>query len=86
MAAAKVWAKEAEVCQIMEEELAAAARYRAVLAMAETVVEQDGGLLSKQKGWADGEQLACNHCTTRGYDCQVSQKILFFVLLLKMGR
>ena len=89
----KVWAEEAKACWVAGEELVAAtaARHRAILAMAETVVEvgmeQDGRSPSKQKGQVEGKWLTCDCCMTRGFDCQVSwKKILFFVLLLKTGR
>ena len=73
--------EEAEACQVMEEELTAvaAARCRAILATVETAVEEagteeDSGSPSKQKGWMEGKQLACDCCSTRGFKCQVSQK------------
>ena len=61
------------------EELAAvvAARHKAILAAVETAVEETEteqvvGLLAKQKEWAEGKRLVCDHCTTPGFDCQVS--------------
>ena len=69
MATAKV-REEAEGCRIAEELAAAAAKHKAILAAAETVVEeaemeQAVGLPAKQKGRAEGEQLACDRCVTR---------------------
>ena len=82
MAMVKVQAKEAAVHQIVEEKVAAeaAARCKAVLAVVETAVEvvetEDAvSLPANQKGWAEGEWLACNLCTMRGFNCQV---IFFF--------
>ena len=85
MAVAKVWAEEAKAHWVTEEELVAAAvaRCRAILATVETVaeeagMEQDGGSPSKQKAQAEGKWLVCNHCMTRGFDCQVSWKKICF--------
>ena len=38
----------------------------------EAEMEQAVGLPAKQKGQAEGKQLACNCCAMRGFDCQVS--------------
>ena len=80
MAAAKAQAVEAEAQWLAEEKLVAAAavRHKAVLAMAETAAEEvgmesDGGLLLKQKGWVEGEQMVCDRCAIWGFECQVSQ-------------
>ena len=77
-ATAKAQAKEAKACQIEEEKVVVvtAARHRSVLAETaaeEAGMEPDGGSLSKQKGWAEGEQTACDHCATWGFECQVGQ-------------
>ena len=77
-----VQAKEAEVCRVMEElKAAAAARRKAILATAESAVEevemeQAIRLQVKQKGCEEGEQLACNCCATWRFDCQVSGMFL----------
>ena len=78
----KVQAVKAEVHQVMEKLVAvAAARCRAVLATAETVVEvgteQGGGLPLKQKMGAEGKQLVCDCCATRGFNCQVNWSKMF---------
>ena len=57
--------------------MAVAAKRKAVLAAAETAAEeaeteQAIGMPAKQKGRAEGERLACNRCTTRGFHGQVS--------------
>ena len=77
MAVVKAW-EEAKGCRIADGLAAAVvAKRKAVLAMAETAeeeakMEQAIGLLAKQKGQAEGEQLACDCCMTWGFDCQVS--------------
>ena len=38
----------------------------------EVEMEQSGRSPSKQNGRVDGEQTVCDHCTTWGFDCQVS--------------
>ena len=79
-----VAAAKAEGRRIVEELVAAvAAKRKAVLAMAETAVEeakteQAVGMLAKQKGRAEGERLACDRCMTRGFDCQVSPVVFLF--------
>ena len=85
MAVAKARAEEAAVHRIMEEKVAveAAARCKAVLAMAETAAEgaeteQVVRLLAKQKGWVEGEWLVCNCCVMWGFNCQVRKKNWFF--------
>ena len=84
MAVAKVW-EEAEGCWIVEELAAAAvARCKAILAVPETAaeegeMEQAVGLLAKQKGRAEGGWLACEHCVTWGFDCQVSLVVDLFL-------
>ena len=63
----------------------ATARHRAILTEAEKTAEEAGAeqvmdLLLKQKGYVEGEWLACDHCTTWGFGSQVSHGIfLFFV-------
>ena len=85
VAAAKA-REEAEGRQIAEELVAAAAAKRkAILATAETVAEeaeteQAVGMPAKQKGRAEGERLACDHCATRGFDCQVSPIYIYIYL------
>ena len=52
----------------------------------EAGMEPDGGSLLKQKGWAEGEWMACDHCVMRGFDCQVSWRCFCFYFLLTWGR
>ena len=59
---------------------AAAARQQAILdvkakwkaEVEETGMEQGGRSPSKQKERAEGKQVACNHCTMQGAECQMS--------------
>ena len=76
------WRRAMAVAKAWVEELAAA-RCKTVLAMAETAVEeakmeQVVGLPAKQKEQVEGKQLACDRCTTQGFDCQVSLMVDFF--------
>ena len=70
--------EEAQGRRIVEGLVAtAAAKHKAILAAAETAVEeakmdQAVGMPAKQKGRAEGEWLTCNCCATQGFDCQVS--------------
>ena len=66
VATVKAW-EEAEGRQIVEGLVAAAAaKCKAVLAVAGTAAEQAIGLPAKQKGRAEGDWLACDHCADMG--------------------
>ena len=85
MAAVKAQAEMEEL------EARAAARHKASLAVAETLAEEAEteevfGSRAKQKRQAKGERLACDRCTTRGFDCQVSPVFYFlFVSVFSDG-
>ena len=79
----------AEAWWITEEKMVAV-RQKAILdaeAKYKAEAKQGSRLPLKQKGWVESKWLACDHCVTRGFDCQVGNIYIFlFEFLLIVNR